>query len=232
MQVIISRTARSCRATTHSDLATLKEPQYLPYYCEKHKKICFPINSVLKHLQKNTYDAIDRLEKFARLKKNIFCAVLEGDSRTMDLAAELGKKSKEFADLVRAKKISGVFTSPPYVGQIDYHEQHAYAYELFGIERKDELEIGPLSKGNSSKVREEYIDGISQVLSNVSRFVKDDGNFFIVANDKYGLYDEIARRSGLKIVDKFRRPVLNRTEKDRAPYCETIFHMQKSQVVN
>jgi hypothetical protein len=27
------------------------------------------------------------------------------------------------------------------VGLIDYHEQHAYAYEIFGFDRKDELEI-------------------------------------------------------------------------------------------
>jgi len=38
LYIILSRTARSCRATTHSDLATLKEPVYTPYYCKKHKK--------------------------------------------------------------------------------------------------------------------------------------------------------------------------------------------------
>jgi hypothetical protein len=30
------------------------------------------------------------------------------------------------------------------VGMIDYHEQHAYAYDLFGFERRDEYEIVPL----------------------------------------------------------------------------------------
>jgi hypothetical protein len=29
---------------------------------------------------------------------------------------------------------------------IDYHEQHAYAYDLFGFDRRDSLEIGPLYK--------------------------------------------------------------------------------------
>ena len=125
------------------------------------------------------------------------------------------------------KKIDGVFTSPPYVGQIDYHEQHAYSYELFNIPREDNKEIGPLYKGQGKQAKEEYIEGISQVLKNIIRFVKNDGHFFIVANDKYNLYPLIAEKSGLKIVDKFKRPVLNRTEKDRQPYAEIIFHMRK-----
>ena len=62
---------------------------------------------------------------------------------------------------------------------------------------------------------------------NISRFVKDDGHFFIVANDKYNLYPLIAEKSNLKIVDRFKRPVLNRTEKDRQPYAEIIFYMRR-----
>ena len=46
LAVILSRTIRSCRATTHSDLATLKEPQITTYYCWKHKKICKPLFSI------------------------------------------------------------------------------------------------------------------------------------------------------------------------------------------
>ena len=82
-------------------------------------------------------------------------------------------------------------------------------------------------KGQGQKAKEEYIEGISQVLKNVNPFVKDNGNYFIVANDKYNLYPLIAEKSNLKIVDKFKRPVLNRTERDRQPYAEIIFHMRK-----
>jgi DNA modification methylase len=227
MQVIISRTARSCRATTHSDLATLKEPQYLPYYCKKHKKICTPINSVLKHLSKNTFDTIYRLNTYSKLKKKASSVVVQGDSRKLDIIEEVKKYDISLAKQIAERKIDGVFTSPPYVGQIDYHEQHAYAYELFDIKRNDDLEIGPMNKGYGINAKEEYINGISNVLKNISRFVKDDGNFFIVANDKNYLYPKIAEMSGLKIVDRFKRPVLNRTERDRTPYCETIFHMRK-----
>jgi hypothetical protein len=53
----------------------------------------------------------------------------------------------------RERRVDGVFTSPPYVGQIDYHEQHRYAYELFGIERRDGLEIGPKTRARGSARR-------------------------------------------------------------------------------
>ena len=211
----------------HSDLATLREPQISPYYCSKHKKLCTPINSIIKHLIRYTYDTIERLKEFSNLKKNVYSEVIQGDSREVNIFNEIKKQNFKFYSILNKKKIDGVFTSPPYVGQIDYHEQHAYAYELFGISRKDNKEIGPLFKGQGQKAKEEYIEGISQVLKNVNPFVKDNGNYFIVANDKYNLYPLIAEKSNLKIVDKFKRHVLNRTERDRQPYAEIIFHMRK-----
>ena len=227
LMIILSRTARSCRATKHSDLATLTEPQIGPYYCPKHKKICTPINSIVKHLIRYTYDTIKRLKEFSELKKSVNAEVIHGDSREVNIFEEIKKQNPEFSEILLGKKIDGIFTSPPYVGQIDYHEQHAYSYELFNIQRKDDKEIGPLYKGQGKQAKDEYIEGISQVLRNISEFVKDEGHFFIVANDKYNLYPLIAEKSGLVIVDKFKRPVLNRTEKDRQPYAEIIFHMRK-----
>ncbi|MEM4271038.1 MAG: DNA methyltransferase [Candidatus Pacearchaeota archaeon] len=227
MRIVLSRTARSCRATTHSDLATLKEPQTGPYYCRKHKKICTPLNTIKGHLRRYTFDTVTRLKEFSNLKKKVFNVVIHGDSREVDIFAEIKKQNPEFYNLLVHKKIDGVFTSPPYVGQIDYHEQHAYAYELFNIPRKDDKEIGPLFKGQGQRAKEEYIEGISKVLINISKFIKDNGHFFIVANDKYNLYPKIAEKSGLKIVEQFKRPVLNRTERDRQPYAEIIFHMKK-----
>lgn len=227
LMIVLSRTARSCRVTKHSDLATLTEPQIGPYYCAKHKKICIPTNSIIKHLIRYTYDTIKRLNEFSTLKKDAHSEVIHGDSREVNIFEEIKKQNPEFNKILSDKKIDGVFTSPPYVGQIDYHEQHAYSYELFNIQRKDDKEIGPLYKGQGKQAKEEYVEGISQVLNNISKFVKDSGHFFIVANDKYNLYPLIAEKSGLKIVDKFKRPVLNRTEKDRQPYAEIIFHMRK-----
>lgn len=112
------------------------------------------------------------------------------------------------------------------MGVIDYHEQHAYAYDLFGFERKDELEIGPLFRGQGVEAKKRYVEGISAVLKNSKRFLADDFSIFLVANDKWGLYSEIAEKAGLRIVEQFKRPVLNRTEKDKGAYSEIIFHLK------
>lgn len=227
MKIILSRTARACRATTHSDLATLVEPQYTPYYCSKHYKICSPINSILKGLKRNMYDTVERLKQYSQLKQEgSVVSIIHGDSRTIDVFDSLRKTYTEFQYFPN-KKVDGVFTSPPYLGQIDYHEQHAYSYEMFNISREDKNEIGSMSKGKDKAAQQEYIEGIGSVLLNARKFVKEDGNYFIVANDKYNLYPKIAEKSGLEIIQVYKRPVLNRTERDRQPYAESIFHMRK-----
>ncbi len=136
------------------------------------------------------------------------------------------KVNPGFAKQIKDQKISGIFSSPPYVGLINYHEQHAYAYDLFGLKRKDELEIGPLFKGQGSEAKKSYIEGISAVLINCKKYLKEDYNVFLVANDKYDMYTKIAEKSGMRIVQQFKRPVLNRTEKDKAAYSESIFHFK------
>ena len=113
------------------------------------------------------------------------------------------------------------------MGLIDYHEQHAYAYDLFGFKRKDELEIGPLSNGKGRAAQTSYIDGVSQVLLNSKEYLVKDYNVFLVANDKSNLYPVIAEKAGMKIVQQFKRPVLNRTEKDKGAYSEIIFNMRE-----
>ena len=226
LAVILSRTIRSCRATTHSDLATLKNPQITTYYCFKHKKICKPIFSIKDMFARYTSDTVQRLKEFSRLKKKVFYSVLPVDSRTVDINKEVKKRSEKFYDILSKQKIKGIFSSPPYVGQIDYHEQHAYAYDLMGFDRNDELEIGPLYKGQGLVARKSYAEGISNVLLNCRKFLADDFDVFLVANDKYNLYPEISARSGMQIVNQYKRPVLNRTERDKSPYSEIIFHLK------
>ncbi|MBN1634798.1 MAG: site-specific DNA-methyltransferase [Ignavibacteria bacterium] len=223
ISVILSRTIRSCRATTHADLATLKEPIKSTYYCSKHGKICKPLFSILKWWESYSKDTIKRIIQFDKLRTNTFQYCLTGDSRTIDIISELKKVRPDFGKLVEDNKINGIFSSPPYVGLIDYHEQHAYAYDLFGFNRNDELEIGPLYKGQGKEAKESYVNGISEVLINCKKYLVDDFNIFLVANDKYNLYPTIAEKSGLKIINQFKRPVLNRTEKDKGAYSETIF---------
>lgn len=171
-------------------------------------------------------DTLYRLKTFVKLKTDSHYAVIPADSRTVDIYKEVEKRNKKLHEILGKQKIKGIFTSPPYVGQIDYHEQHAYAYNLFGFERRDDLEIGPLYKGQGSEARTSYVDGISKTLLNCRKFLTDDFDIFLVANDKYNLYPAIAEQSGMKIVNKFRRPVLNRTERDKSPYSEIIFHLK------
>ena len=226
VSVILSRTIRSCRATTHADLATLAEPVTAAYYCGKHGKICKPLFSILKWWEAYTKDTVKRLLQYSKLKRDTFQACLTGDSRNIDIIDCLKKVNLDFAKLIEKQKIKGIFSSPPYVGFIDYHEQHAYAYDLFGFERKDELEIGPLFKGQGKEARQSYIKGLSDVLNNAKKFMVDDYDIFLVANDKYNMYPTIAENARMQIVNQYKRPVLNRTEKDKGAYSEIIFHLK------
>ena len=226
LAVILSRTIRSCRATTHFDLATLKQPQFAAYYCWKHKKVCKPVFSIKHWLDRYATDTLKRLEVYHDLRTPAHFAVLPADSRTVNIVSETKQHNKALHTLLNKKKIRGIFSSPPYVGQIDYHEQHAYAYDLFGFHRKDDLEIGPLYKGQGLEARRSYVQGIADVLNNCKQFMQDNYDIFLVANDKYNLYPRIADKSGMKIVKQFKRPVLNRTERGRDPYSEIIFHFK------
>ena len=52
-------------------------------------------------------------------------------------------------------------------------------------------------------------------------------DIFLVANDKFNMYPTIVEYSGMRIVNQYKRPVLNRTEKDKAAYAESIFHLKE-----
>ncbi len=226
LAIILSRTLRSCRATTHADLATLKSPVTETYYCSKHGKICKPLFSISQWWTRYSRDTLERLKEFDGLRTETMQLCVAADARDPDFLQLLKNKNRDLYDRISAKKIRGIFSSPPYVGLIDYHEQHAYAYDLFGFARKDAMEIGPMAKGQGRAARASYAEGISAVLSNCKRFLADDFDVFFVANDKYGLYPGIADKAGMRIVRHYKRPVLNRTEKDKGAYAEIIFHLK------
>jgi len=226
ISLVLSRTIRSCRATTHADLATLKEPITAPYYCAKHGKVCKPLFSIFSWWDTYCKDTVKRVSEFNNLRTDTLQGCIAGDARSVDILASLEAKKSQLANLVRTQKIRGIFSSPPYVGLIDYHEQHAYAYDLFGFERKDSQEIGAMRKGAGKAAQSDYMQGIVEVLTNSKKYLVDDYDVFLVANDKFNLYPQIAEQAGMKIVNQFKRPVLNRTERDKAAYSETIFHMK------
>lgn len=227
LTVILSRTIRSCRATTHADLATLVEPVATTYYCAKHGKICKPLFSIVSWWERYCTDTYKRLNEFLKLKTDTFQICFNGNSENLDVFSALEKKNAKFAELAKTQKVKGIFSSPPYVGLIDYHEQHAYAYDLFGFERKDEQEIGSMRKKQSRAAQQDYANRISNVLNNCRRFLAEDFDVFLVANDKYNLYPQIAENAAMQIVNQYKRPVLNRTEKDKQAYAEIIFHLQR-----
>jgi hypothetical protein len=227
LMIILSRTIRSCRATTHFDLATLKEPVYSTYYCHKHGKICHPLFSIESWWKRYSRETLIRLNEFNNVRTNTIQLCLTGDSRNIDIYSSLSEHKSPLADLIKDRGIKGIFTSPPYVGLIDYHDQHAYAYDIFKFERNDALEIGKMALGQGTKARGMYVESISEVLINCSKYLVDDYNVFLVANDKYNLYPSIVQKAGMKIVNQYKRPVLDRTERDKGAYSEIIFHCKR-----
>ena len=208
LMLILSRTIRSCRATTHADLGTLRKPVTTTYYCRKHGKVCKPLFSISGWWERYCKDSVQRWVAFGKLKTDTFQHCITGDSRTIDIFTMLRQASLQFAEIAEKQRIKGIFTSPPYVGLINYHEQHAYAYDLFGFKRLDELEIGPLFRGKGREARESYIHGVAAVFKNCKRFLADDYDVFIVANDKFNMYPTIAEMAGMQIVNQHKRPVL------------------------
>ncbi|MBW8011953.1 MAG: site-specific DNA-methyltransferase [Chloroflexi bacterium] len=227
LRIILSRTVRSCRATTHADLATLKSIVSAPYYCRKHYKLCKPLFSILSWWERYTKDTISRLYHFEKIRTNTNQICLTNDSRNVNIFKALALEKAAFGAQANDQKIKGIFSSPPYVGLINYHEQHAYAYDLFGFDRNDNKEIGPLYKGKGVEARNSYVRGVASVLANCQNYLTDEFDILLVANDRFNLYPQIASEAGLKIVNEFKRPVLNRTEKDKSAYAESIFHMKQ-----
>jgi DNA modification methylase len=213
LKIILSRSARSARLIPHYDLARPKKAVRETYWCIKHKRYCEPITEALKFINRYSWDTIKRLKEFDRLRTDDFIKIIQGDARTVKLPDNL--------------RIDGIFTSPPYVGLIDYHEQHRYAYELFDFQRQDELEIGPAMKGQNGNAKAEYVKGIVDAFKNVSKNLVDGALIFIVANDKFNLYPEIGKQCGFSLIDVFNRPVLMRTERDENKFFESIFYFKK-----
>ncbi len=197
LRVVLSRSVRSSRLVPHYDLATPKAP--LPvgkqYWCRKHNRFCMPLDNCITKIHTYSGDTVRRIAEFDKLRSNKTIAIIQADSRDVYLPAKLANTA------LANRPIDGIFTLPPYVGQIDYHDQHIYAYELFGFPRQDELEIGPKKNGKSKQAQQEYITGIVAVFKNLLPIVKSDGRIFVVANDRFHLYPEIARQSGLRIID-------------------------------
>ena len=218
LRIILSRATRSARLISHFNLARPKEPLKPgeEYWCVKHKRTCRPIGDALKFFRRYSKDTVARIAEYAKLRSDATVTLLQGDARTTPLPEGV--------------MLDGVFTSPPYVGMIDYHEQHRYAYELFPeIERRDGDEIGPMALGKSKKAKAAYQADMAKVFLNLRPHLKPHAKVFVVANDRHGLYPAIGEMAGLRLVDTFHRPVPMRTERDAATYFESIFWFEPAE---
>lgn len=211
LRIILSRSARSARLCAHNELDWPKEPVREPYYCSKHRRICYPTDEAFKFIKRYSDDVIKRITEFQKLRTNKKIDILHGDSRKVKLNYE----------------IDGIFTSPPYCGLIDYHLQHEYAYHFLGLEMLKENEIGPKEKGNSKKAQEEYKQGMIDVFKNCVEYLKKDGLAIIVVNDKMNLYPEIIEESGLKEEYRLSRKVNRRTGRRSTDFTEDIIICKK-----
>jgi DNA modification methylase len=210
LKVILSRSARSARLTTHFDLDFPKKPTTEPYYCYKHSRICEPTNNAYQFLRRYSLDTIARLHEFASLRSDAHVVVKHEDSGKADFPP-----------------IDGVITSPPYVGLIDYHDQHRYAYELLGLTDLSENEIGAAFKGKGQKAQKQYQESIANVFQRCAAAMPPGGHLIVVANDRLNLYDEIAILSGLDTVAIVNRHVNRRTGRRSSEFYESVFIWQK-----
>lgn len=205
-RVILSRAARSARLTTHFDLDFPRVPTTQPYYCHKHKRTCRPVEEAAKFLKRYTLDTVRRIRAFAEVRTARSVTVLHADSRTVQLPS----------------RPTGVITSPPYPGLIDYHEQHRYAYELLGLVDRSNEEIGAATAGRSRPAVEDYVEGMTAVFTNTRAQLAPRARALIVVNDSRDLYPRILANAGFVLEDRITRHVNRRTGRRAGEYFEEI----------
>jgi hypothetical protein len=207
LRVILARAARSARRTAHFDLDFPRDPQTTPYWCYKHRRECRPVEDARRFLLRYTLDTLGRIEAFASVREPRSVAeVLHGDARALDLRGPY----------------DAVVTSPPYVGLIDYHEQHRYAYELLGLDQSRDRELGRPARGTSRAAIAEYVEGIVEVLRRVRETLNLGAPICIVVNDRRDLYPAILAKAGLRVEERLERHVNRRTGRRAGEYFESI----------
>jgi DNA modification methylase len=210
LRIILSRSARSARLTPHYELDFPKAPQREPYYCYKHRRVCEPTTEAFKFLERYSVDTLRRVREFALVRSDARVAVYHADSRTAEIPP-----------------VDGVITSPPYVGLIDYHDQHAYAYHLLGLQDFSPYEIGAARQGASERAKQQYLQDIVQVFRNALSVMPSGGWLIVIANDKHGLYPQIAQALQVEPYAELVRHVNRRTGRRSTEFYETAFIWRK-----
>lgn len=210
LKIILSRSARSARLTTHYDLDFPKQPQTESYWCYKHSRTCSPTTEAFKFINRYSLDTLRRVIEFDALRTEAEVEVHHTDSRLAEFPA-----------------IDGVITSPPYVGLIDYHDQHAYAYHLLGLEDRRDAEIGPAANGSGNKAKRQYQLDIAEVFRNCVKAMTKGGWLIVVIHDSASLYPEIASMCEVEVAAVLERHVNRRTGRRSSEFYESIFIWRK-----
>jgi DNA methylase len=205
-RVVLSRAARSARLTTHHDLDFPRAPATEPYRCLKHKRECRPVDEAWKFLTRYTTDTVRRLREFATLRRDRHVTVLHADARTVRLPSPA----------------TGLITSPPYPGLIDYHEQHRYAYELLGLADRRDEEIGAATAGRSRPALQSYVEAMSEAFDNAASQLPRDAPVLIVVSDSQDLYPAILENAGLLLEERITRHVNRRTGRRAGEFFEDV----------
>jgi len=206
LKVIVSRIARSARLMPHYSLDWAKKPMTQPYYCHKHSRTCYPTENALKFLHRYCVDSFKRIQKRHEIEDSF--------DKFLD-------NGRNFED------INGIITSPPYIGIIDYHKQHRYAYELFGFKWKFVDEIGPKSKGGGKEAQDNYKKDMIKVFNNLHESIKDKATVNVVIGDRLNMYPEIFKTASFKILKVLERPVIKRTSLRAPKFSEKVYIVQK-----
>jgi hypothetical protein len=204
--IVLSRSARSARRTTHFDLDVPKRPALGPYWCFKHKRECRPVEEAAKFLRRYTVDTVRRLRAFGAVRTQAHVEVRHEDAREAELPHAL----------------DGIVTSPPYPGLIDYHEQHRYAYELLRLPDLRGFEIGAAEAGTSRRSLDAYSEGVAAVFANARRFLRTGAPVVVVVNDSRDLYPRILAGSGLVLDERLKRHVNRRTGRRAGEFFEDV----------
>jgi hypothetical protein len=204
--VVLSRAARSARLTTHFDLDFPRAPQREAYWCHKHRRTCRPVEEAHKFLRRYTVDTTRRLREFAGVRTAAAVHVLHADARTVRLPLAP----------------SGIVTSPPYPGLIDYHEQHRYSYELLGLPDRRGEEVGAAAAGRSLRAIRSYVEDMVAAFANARAQLPRGAPVVIVVNDSRELYPEILERAGLVLEERLTRHVNRRTGRRAGEFFEDV----------
>ena len=221
LKIIVSRIARSARLMPHYSLEWAKKPAKVPYYCHKHSRTCYPTENAVKFLHRYCLDSFKRIQQRHEIETSLN-KFLDNGRTFEDINVHIfSEDSRKFK--IPVENISGVIASPPYLGIIDYHDQHKYAYDLFGFKWKFDEEIGPKSNGGGIKAREQYKEDMTKVFENLHDNIRDDAIVNVVIGDRLNMYPDIFDKSSFKILKVLERPVIKRTSLRAPTFSEKVY---------